>query len=92
MILFLCAIFSVGVGQDALNRFLEADNPLVRLMLDEVARILRAYKELRDSRLNDVLEVRMGSKMYEDGEGVDVRVYSKTAVSSSFPDNSHTLI
>lgn len=26
-------------------------------MLDEVARILAAYQELRDSRLNDVLEV-----------------------------------
>ncbi|CAM9655320.1 unnamed protein product, partial [Sphacelaria rigidula] len=41
---------------DALNRFLEASNPLVRLMLDEVARILAAYQELRDSRLDDVLE------------------------------------
>lgn len=29
----------------------------MRLMLDEVARILAAYQELRDSRLNDVLEV-----------------------------------
>lgn len=42
--------------QDALNRFLEASNPLVSLMLEEVARILRAYRELRDSRLNDVLD------------------------------------
>lgn len=48
------------ITKDALDRFLEASNPLVSLMLDEVARILRAYKELRDSRLNDVLEVRPG--------------------------------
>ena len=46
--------------QDALDRFLEASNPLVRLMLDEAARILGAYKELRDFRLNDVLEVGVG--------------------------------
>ncbi|CAM9503110.1 unnamed protein product [Scytosiphon promiscuus] len=50
------ALSSVSAIQDALNRFLEASNPLVSLMLDEVARILRAYRELRDSRLNDVLE------------------------------------
>lgn len=48
------------ITKDALDRFLEASNPLVSLMLDEVARILRAYKELRDSRLNDVLEVGRG--------------------------------
>lgn len=45
-----------GLAQDALNRFLEASNPLVSLMLEEVARILRAYRELRDSRLSDVLD------------------------------------
>ncbi|CBN77966.1 conserved unknown protein [Ectocarpus siliculosus] len=50
------ALSSVSAIQDALNRFLEASNPLVGLMLDEVARILRSYKDLRDSRLNDVLE------------------------------------
>ncbi|CAM9883678.1 unnamed protein product, partial [Hapterophycus canaliculatus] len=50
------ALSSVSAIQDALNRFLEASNPLVSLMLDEVARILRAYRELRDSRLSDVLE------------------------------------
>ncbi|CAM9593874.1 unnamed protein product [Ectocarpus sp. 4 AP-2014] len=50
------ALSSVSAIQDALNRFLEASNPLVSLMLDEVARILRSYKDLRDSRLNDVLE------------------------------------
>ena len=47
--------------QDALDRFLESSNPLVRLMLDEVARILRAYRGLRDSRLNDLLEVGSGA-------------------------------
>eukprot|EP00752_Nemacystus_decipiens_P003041 g2819.t1 len=50
------ALSSVSAIQDALNRFLEASNPLVRLMLEEVARILRAYRELRDTRLNDVLD------------------------------------
>lgn len=35
-------------------------------MLEEVARILRAYKDLRDSRLNDLLEVGRNATLFRD--------------------------
>ncbi|CAN0018701.1 unnamed protein product, partial [Discosporangium mesarthrocarpum] len=50
------ALSSVSAIQDALERYLEASNPLVELMLEEVTRVLRVYRELRDSHVLERLE------------------------------------